>query len=84
MAINRIAVGSAAEFGQADALKAALAEFISVLIFVFAGEGSGMAFSKSPSPFPNSFYVTFVQTYYILSYCKSKLYTSSTDLNDLC
>ncbi|RXI04444.1 hypothetical protein DVH24_038718 [Malus domestica] len=46
MAINRIAVGSAAEFGQADALKAALAEFISVLIFVFAGEGSGMAFNK--------------------------------------
>lgn len=46
MPISRIAVGSAAEVGQADALKAALAEFISVLIFVFAGEGSGMAFSK--------------------------------------
>ncbi|KAM0996384.1 hypothetical protein ACFX13_006458 [Malus domestica] len=46
MAINRIALGSTAEFGQADALKAALAEFISVLIFVFAGEGSGMAFNK--------------------------------------
>ncbi|TQD84519.1 hypothetical protein C1H46_029907 [Malus baccata] len=46
MAINRIALGRTAEFGQADALKAALAEFISVLIFVFAGEGSGMAFNK--------------------------------------
>ncbi|TQD99215.1 hypothetical protein C1H46_015225 [Malus baccata] len=45
MAINRIALGRTAEFGQADALKAALAEFISVLIFVFAGEGSGMAFN---------------------------------------
>ncbi|XP_030524148.1 aquaporin TIP1-1-like [Rhodamnia argentea] len=46
MPISRIAVGSAAEVGQVDALKAALAEFISVLIFVFAGEGSGMAFNK--------------------------------------
>lgn len=46
MPVSRIAVGSPAEAGQADALKAALAEFISTLIFVFAGEGSGMAFSK--------------------------------------
>ncbi|KHG06645.1 putative aquaporin TIP1-2 [Gossypium arboreum] len=46
MPISRIAVGSPSEAGQADALKAALAEFISVLIFVFAGEGSGMAFNK--------------------------------------
>ncbi|KAI4340388.1 hypothetical protein MLD38_025229 [Melastoma candidum] len=46
MPISRIAVGSPAEIGQADALKAGLAEFISVLIFVFAGEGSGMAFNK--------------------------------------
>nr|ART67215.1 aquaporin TIP1-4 [Vitis quinquangularis] len=46
MPIPRIAIGSPAEAGQADALKAALAEFISVLIFVFAGEGSGMAFNK--------------------------------------
>ncbi|XP_050282100.1 aquaporin TIP1-2-like [Quercus robur] len=29
-----------------DALRGALAEFISTLIFVFAGEGSGMAFNK--------------------------------------
>ncbi|XP_008222876.1 PREDICTED: probable aquaporin TIP1-2 [Prunus mume] len=46
MPVSRIAVGNPAEFGQPDALKAALAEFISVLIFVFAGEGSGMAFDK--------------------------------------
>lgn len=45
MPISRIAVGSPAEASQSDALKAALAEFISMLIFVFAGEGSGMAFS---------------------------------------
>ncbi|GMP89207.1 hypothetical protein CsSME_00040879 [Camellia sinensis var. sinensis] len=46
MPISRIAVGSPAEASQPDALKAALAEFISMLIFVFAGEGAGMAFSK--------------------------------------
>ena len=48
MPISRIAVGNPAEIGQADAIKAALAEFFSMLIFVFAGEGSGMAFSKQP------------------------------------
>ncbi|XP_015867608.3 aquaporin TIP1-2 [Ziziphus jujuba] len=46
MPISRIAVGNPAEASQPDALKAALAEFISVLIFVFAGEGAGMAFNK--------------------------------------
>ncbi|KAE8038989.1 hypothetical protein FH972_011445 [Carpinus fangiana] len=46
MPISQIAVGSPAEFGNSGALKAALAEFISVLIFVFAGEGSGVAFNK--------------------------------------
>ncbi|KAM7280764.1 hypothetical protein ACFE04_007898 [Oxalis oulophora] len=46
MGVPRISVGNAAELGQADALKAGLAEFISTLIFVFAGEGSGMAFNK--------------------------------------
>ncbi|KAG5253667.1 hypothetical protein OIU85_001171 [Salix viminalis] len=46
MPITSIAFGSPAEVGQPDALKAALAEFISMLIFVFAGEGSGMAFNK--------------------------------------
>ncbi|KAL3530498.1 hypothetical protein ACH5RR_009820 [Cinchona calisaya] len=43
---RRIAFGTHDEIRQAGALKAALAEFISTLIFVFAGEGSGMAYSK--------------------------------------
>ncbi|KAL8115698.1 hypothetical protein AgCh_022265 [Apium graveolens] len=34
----RIAIGNTAEAAQPDALKAALAEFISMLIFVFAGQ----------------------------------------------
>lgn len=46
MPIARIAVGSTAEATQPEAIKAAVAEFISMLIFVFAGEGSGMAFGK--------------------------------------
>ncbi|GAB4854853.1 Aquaporin TIP1-2 [Ancistrocladus abbreviatus] len=46
MPIYRIAVGHPREASHPDALKAALAEFISMLIFVFAGEGSGMAFNK--------------------------------------
>lgn len=47
MPISKISLGNLAEASQPDALKAALAEFISMLIFVFAGEGSGMAFGKS-------------------------------------
>ncbi|XP_009624595.1 aquaporin TIP1-2-like [Nicotiana tabacum] len=46
MPISKISLGNLAEASQPDALKAALAEFISMLIFVFAGEGSGMAFGK--------------------------------------
>ncbi|CAL5334246.1 unnamed protein product [Camellia sinensis] len=46
MPIARIAIGTPAEASQPDALKAALAEFFSMLIFVFAGEGAGMAFNK--------------------------------------
>ncbi|KAJ3687760.1 hypothetical protein LUZ61_016924 [Rhynchospora tenuis] len=46
MPVSRIAIGSSAEASHPDALKAALAEFISMVIFVFAGEGSGMAFNK--------------------------------------
>ncbi|MBW3874750.1 hypothetical protein HHB55_10960, partial [Neisseria meningitidis] len=46
MPIRNIAVGRPEEATQPEALKAALAEFISTLIFVFAGEGSGMAFAK--------------------------------------
>lgn len=46
MPITRIAIGTPGEASHPDAMKAALAEFFSTLIFVFAGEGSGMAFSK--------------------------------------
>ena len=54
MANNRIAVATPGEASQPDAIKAAFAEFFSMLIFVFAGEGSGMAFSKDLNP--NIFY----------------------------
>ncbi|KAJ7971315.1 Aquaporin TIP1 [Quillaja saponaria] len=43
---TRITVGTPGEASQPDAIRAAFAEFFSMLIFVFAGEGSGMAFSK--------------------------------------
>uniref|UniRef100_A0A5B7B5B2 Putative vacuolar aluminum transporter n=1 Tax=Davidia involucrata TaxID=16924 RepID=A0A5B7B5B2_DAVIN len=46
MPIYRIAIGTPGEASRPDALKAALAEFFSMIIFVFAGEGSGMAFNK--------------------------------------
>ncbi|TXG58429.1 hypothetical protein EZV62_016258 [Acer yangbiense] len=46
MPIRNIAIGHPHEATQPAALKAALAEFISTLIFVFAGQGSGMAFNK--------------------------------------
>ncbi|KAK7272089.1 hypothetical protein RJT34_28479 [Clitoria ternatea] len=46
MPISKIAIGNSSELSRPDALKAALAEFISMLIFVFAGEGSGMAYNK--------------------------------------
>ncbi|KAI3412576.1 uncharacterized protein J3R85_017198 [Psidium guajava] len=46
MGIYKIAIGTPGEVSQPDALKAAFAEFFSMLIFVFAGEGSGMAFNK--------------------------------------
>ncbi|PKA45852.1 putative aquaporin TIP1-1 [Apostasia shenzhenica] len=49
MPISRIAIGTREEATHPGALKAALAEFISTLIFVFAGQGSGMAFSKLTS-----------------------------------
>lgn len=49
MAISRIAIGAPGEASHPDAIRAALAEFFSMLIFVFAGEGSGMAYSKNPN-----------------------------------
>lgn len=45
----RIAIGSPGEAGQPDAIRAAFAEFFSMLIFVFAGQGSGMAYSEQYS-----------------------------------
>ncbi|GFZ08277.1 gamma tonoplast intrinsic protein [Actinidia rufa] len=45
--IQHIAGGTRAEASYPEALKAALAEFISTLIFVFAGQGSGMASTSS-------------------------------------
>jgi aquaporin TIP len=47
MPVSRIAVGTHHEVYETGALKAALAEFISTLIFVFAGQGSGVAFGES-------------------------------------
>ncbi|MQL86982.1 hypothetical protein Taro_019517 [Colocasia esculenta] len=46
MPISRISIGRTEEVTHPSALKAALAEFFSTLIFVFAGQGSGMAFSN--------------------------------------
>ncbi|VFQ77811.1 unnamed protein product [Cuscuta campestris] len=46
MPIHQIAFGDYQELRHAGNLKAALAEFISTVIFVFAGQGSGMAFNK--------------------------------------
>ncbi|XLS92103.1 hypothetical protein HN51_068111 [Arachis hypogaea] len=44
--VQRIAIGSPGEAAQPDAIRAAFAEFFSLLIFVFAGEVSGMAYNK--------------------------------------
>lgn len=46
MARYRIAVGSPGEASQPDAIRAAMAEFFSMLIFVFAGQGCGMAYGN--------------------------------------
>ncbi|KAF5819801.1 putative major intrinsic protein [Helianthus annuus] len=45
--VDRVAIGRYEdEVTHPGAIKAFVAEFISALIFVFAGQGSGMAFSK--------------------------------------
>ncbi|KAL3521044.1 hypothetical protein ACH5RR_019193 [Cinchona calisaya] len=49
MPVYKIAIGTPGEASHPDALKAAVAEFFSMLIFVFAGQGSGMAFNKITS-----------------------------------
>ncbi|VAH70396.1 unnamed protein product [Triticum turgidum subsp. durum] len=46
MPVSRIAIGAPGELSHPDTFRAGVAEFISMLIFVFAGSGSGMAFGK--------------------------------------
>lgn len=46
MPVSRIAVGEPGEASHPNALRAAFAEFFSMLIFVFAGQGSAMAYNK--------------------------------------
>ena len=46
MAVYRIAIGSPREASNPAAIRAAFAEFFSMLIFVFAGQGSGMAYGE--------------------------------------
>ncbi|KAG6432798.1 hypothetical protein SASPL_104385 [Salvia splendens] len=50
--LRRVSVGNSDEFRQPDTVKAALAEFISTLIFVFAGSGSTMAYNKITASSP--------------------------------
>ncbi|XP_073063131.1 aquaporin TIP1-1-like [Primulina eburnea] len=52
--LRRVAFGNRNEFSQPGAVKAALAEFISTLIFVFAGTGSGLAYNKLTGSGPAS------------------------------
>lgn len=52
--LRRVAIGNQNEFRQPGAIKAAVAEFISTLIFVFAGSGSGIAYNKLTGNAPNS------------------------------
>ena len=47
MPFRGLAVGRPEEVTHPDALKAVLAEGLSTLIFVFAGEGSAMAFGNT-------------------------------------
>ncbi|XP_047982616.1 probable aquaporin TIP1-1 [Salvia hispanica] len=44
--LRRVAIGNRDEFSQPGAIKAAVAEFISTLIFVFAGSGAGIAYNS--------------------------------------
>lgn len=54
MPIRNIAIGRPEEATHPDTLKAGLAEFISTLIFVFAGSGSGIAYNKLTNDGPAS------------------------------
>ncbi|EPS60922.1 hypothetical protein M569_13880, partial [Genlisea aurea] len=52
--LSRVAIGNAHEIQHPGALKAALAEFISTFVFVFAGSGSGVAYNKITGGAPAS------------------------------
>ncbi|KAJ9554705.1 hypothetical protein OSB04_009319 [Centaurea solstitialis] len=53
--VDRVAIGNVhEEVSHPGAIKAFVAEFISTLIFVFAGQGSGMAFTKITGGAPTS------------------------------
>ncbi|XP_073142617.1 probable aquaporin TIP1-1 [Henckelia pumila] len=52
--LRRVAIGHRGELQQPGAIKAALAEFFSTLIFVFAGAGSGIASSVVTNGAPTS------------------------------
>nr|AKH49436.1 aquaporin TIP1;1 [Robinia pseudoacacia] len=54
MPIRNIAIGRPEEATHPDTLKAALSEFISTLIFVFAGSGSSIAYNKLTNDGPAS------------------------------
>jgi len=54
MPFSSIAIGTPSEATHPGALKAALAEFISTVIFVFAGQGSGIAFGKLTGDGPST------------------------------
>ncbi|KAL9171307.1 hypothetical protein ABFS82_04G200600 [Erythranthe guttata] len=44
--LSRVAIGNTGEFSHPGAIKAAVAEFISTFIFVFAGSGAGIAYNS--------------------------------------
>ena len=66
MPFRGLAVGRPEEVTHPDALKAALAEGLSTLIFVFAGEGSATAFGNTLS-FSFSFQTT-LHFYFVLRF----------------
>lgn len=52
--LRNLAFGNANDVRQPGFVKAAVAEFISTLIFVFAGSGSGLAYNKLTGNAPSS------------------------------
>lgn len=52
--LRRVAIGRSDEFRHPGAVKAAVAEFISTFIFVFAGSGSSVAYNKITGDAPTS------------------------------